>query len=149
LEFANLEIAGAADRDRTGMAEGFPKPLRTRYRGGGSWAFDGFASDNAAIDIIEGHHHEIGELAHGSTSSLTRPPRRCRHRRRFGLFSMQSNTGAAALLDANQGRRADHEPAIGAMAAFISDSQNKPDGTAGNTEHPTSAFVVGAGNSNM
>jgi hypothetical protein len=33
-EFANLKIAGPADRYRTGMAKSLPKSLRTLYRSG-------------------------------------------------------------------------------------------------------------------
>jgi hypothetical protein len=38
---------------------------------------------------------------------------------------------------------------IFAATPFITHSQNKIDGTGDITEHPTPAFVVGAGNANM
>jgi hypothetical protein len=70
VEFANFEIAGAADGYRAGVAKSFPKALGTTYRISGTWAFDRFASDDGAIDVIEGHGHEIGDLGHTCVSSL-------------------------------------------------------------------------------
>jgi hypothetical protein len=63
-EFANLKIASAAECYRTCMAKSFPKPLRTLYRGGRTWASDRVTSDDGVIDVIERHDHEMGNLGH-------------------------------------------------------------------------------------
>jgi len=70
VEHANLEIAGAAERDRTRMAKGFPKPLRALDRIGGIRAADGFAGHDLAIGVVARHDHELGDLGHISASSL-------------------------------------------------------------------------------
>jgi len=48
------------------MAKGFPKPLRTPYRGGRTWASNGFTGNDAVIHVIERYDGEIGNLGHGS-----------------------------------------------------------------------------------
>ena len=73
VEFANLEIAGAAERDRACMAKGFPEPLRALDRGGRRWASDGFTRDDAATVVIEGHDFELSNLDHRSAPP-SRPP---------------------------------------------------------------------------
>jgi hypothetical protein len=124
FELAKFEIAGAADGDRPCMAKGFPEPLRARDRGGRRWAFDGFAGDNAAIDVIEGHDHEIGELAHSGTSS-----------HRFSYFK-------GSLLQLRP-------LCLTQINLFIRRSKNKSGGTGNIPEHDLSPVVVGAGNANM
>src|ERR1700688_3160018 len=66
VEFPSLRIAGAAECNRTRMAKCFPKPLRALYRGGRTWASNRFTSDEAVIDVIKWHDHEIGNLGHMS-----------------------------------------------------------------------------------
>jgi hypothetical protein len=70
VEFADLKIGGAAECDGACMAKGFPKRLRALDRSGGTRAFNRFTGDNAAIDVIARHDHEMGDLRHGSASSL-------------------------------------------------------------------------------
>jgi hypothetical protein len=106
------------------MAKGFPEPLRARDRGGRRWAFDGFAGDNAAIDVIERHDHEIGELAHSGTSS----PR---------LSYFTGTLLQVRFLCLRQ------------INPFIRHSKNKSGGTGNIAEHHLSPVVVGAGNANM
>ena len=63
VEFADFKVGSSAERYRTRMAEGFPKPLRALHRSGGTRASDCFASDNAAIDVVKRHDHEMGNFA--------------------------------------------------------------------------------------
>ena len=65
-EFANLKIASPADCYCTSMAKGFPKPLRTPYRGGRTWTSNGVTGDDAVIHVIEQYDGEIGNLGHES-----------------------------------------------------------------------------------
>jgi hypothetical protein len=53
------------------MAKSFPKPLRALNSGGRTRASNSFAGDDAAIDVIEGHDHEIGNFGHTLVSHLT------------------------------------------------------------------------------
>jgi hypothetical protein len=64
VEFANFKIGRAAECYRTCMAKSFPKPLRTLYRGCGTRTSNRFTSDDAAIDVIERHDHELGNFGH-------------------------------------------------------------------------------------
>jgi hypothetical protein len=64
VEFSDPEIGGAAECDGTCMAKGFPKPVRTFYRGSGTRAANRFTSDNAIICVIERQRHELGYLGH-------------------------------------------------------------------------------------
>src|SRR5258708_17462703 len=73
VEFADLEIAGATERDRAGMAKGFPKSLRALDRGGRRRASDRFTRDDVVTDVIEGHNFELSNLGHRSAPP-SRPP---------------------------------------------------------------------------
>jgi hypothetical protein len=65
VEFADLKIAGAAERYRTSMAKYLPKPLRTLYRGGRALAVNGLASsDAAAIIEIKRQCYEKSDFGH-------------------------------------------------------------------------------------
>jgi hypothetical protein len=66
VEIAGRRITGAAERDRTGMAQYFPKTLRTFYRGCGAWTFYGFTNNYVAVRNIEWQRHEICNSGHGS-----------------------------------------------------------------------------------
>jgi hypothetical protein len=66
VEFADLEIGSAAQRYRTSMAKYLPKPSRTLYCGGRTWASNRFTSDDGVIDVIERHDHEMSNLGHKS-----------------------------------------------------------------------------------
>jgi len=68
VEFADLEIGGAAERYRTSVTKYLPKPLRTRYRGGRARAVNGFTSRDATISEIEGQSHERNDLCHSRCS---------------------------------------------------------------------------------
>jgi hypothetical protein len=70
IEYADLEIAGAAERYRACMAEEFPKGLRMLNGFGGTWTFYGGTGNDAVIRIIERYCHELDDLGHKS-SSLT------------------------------------------------------------------------------
>jgi hypothetical protein len=109
-EFASLKIASAAECYRTCVAKSFPKPLRTLYRGGRTRASNRFTSDDAAIDVIERHDHELDNLGHGK-SSLGEISGSVFHR----LF-LKPIGSAVSLFDANQRRRA---PQNGAPSSSV------------------------------
>jgi hypothetical protein len=88
VEFANFKIGRAAECYRTCMAKSFPKPLRTLYRGCGTRTSKRFTSDDAAIDVIERHDHELGNFGH--TPFLPNTAQRQPRRRHFGLFSLMN-----------------------------------------------------------
>jgi hypothetical protein len=62
--FADLKIGRAAECYGACMAKGFPKPVRTRYRGSGSRTFDGFTRDDAIVGVIKRHDYEMGDFGH-------------------------------------------------------------------------------------
>jgi hypothetical protein len=64
VEFAYLEIASAAVRDRTSMAKYLPKSLRTLYRSGWTRAINGFTRSDSAINEIEGQRPERNDFCH-------------------------------------------------------------------------------------
>jgi hypothetical protein len=64
VEFAYLEIASAAVRDRTSMAKYLPKGLRTLYRSGWTRANNGFTRSDSAINEIEGQRPERNDFCH-------------------------------------------------------------------------------------
>jgi hypothetical protein len=65
VEFADLKIAGAAERYRTSMAKYLPKPLRTLYRGGRALAVNRLtSSDAAAIIEIKRQCYEKSDFGH-------------------------------------------------------------------------------------
>jgi hypothetical protein len=70
VEFANLEIGRADERDSASMAEYPPKPLRTFYCGRGARAFNRFTSGNAAINEIERQCNEKSDFCHRSPALL-------------------------------------------------------------------------------
>ncbi|MEH2567706.1 hypothetical protein [Bradyrhizobium sp. AZCC 2289] len=98
VEHASLEIAGAAERDRTRMAKGFPKPLRALDRIGGTRAADGIAGHDLAIDVVARHDHELGDLGHVSASSVKPQSRERRH----CLLPVNLLAATASRFDANQ-----------------------------------------------
>ena len=53
MEIAGSWITSAAERDRAGIAQHFPKTVRTLYRGCGTWTFYRFTDNDAAVSNIE------------------------------------------------------------------------------------------------
>jgi hypothetical protein len=102
-EFSDLEIAGPAERDGTGMTEGFPERLRTLDRIDRTWASERFTGDDVVTDVVERHDHELDDLGHR--------PRFLRHTvvslwpHGDGLSVFQVIASAAADFDANQVRK--------------------------------------------
>ena len=102
VEFANFKISRAAECYRTCMAKSFPKPLRTLYRGCGTRTSNRFTSDDAAIDVIERHDHELGNF--GYTPFL--PNRNARgDSRAAGTLASQLNERSDSHCDLNHGMR--------------------------------------------
>jgi hypothetical protein len=66
VEIARGWIASATERDRTCMAQHFPKTVRTLYRGCRAWTFYRFTDNDAAVGNIERQRHEICNSGHGS-----------------------------------------------------------------------------------
>jgi hypothetical protein len=64
IEFPPFEIAGAAERNGTGMTKEFPLSLRGLDRGRGIGADDRFRGDETAIDEIKSQGHETGDFGH-------------------------------------------------------------------------------------
>jgi hypothetical protein len=58
-EIAGRWITSATKRDRSRMAQYFPKTLRTPYRSGRAWTFYRFTNDDAAVSNIEWQRDEI------------------------------------------------------------------------------------------
>ncbi len=98
VEFANLKIASPADCYRTCMAKGFPKRLRMLYRGGRTWASNRFTSDDAVIDVIERHDHEVGNLGHRFALPRSHPQRACASTRRASGSNLHGGSSHVTVL---------------------------------------------------
>ena len=64
VEFTLLEIAGAAERNGTGMSQDLPQPLRRLYRDRRTCAVNGFTGDKAAIAEVKSQCHEMSDFGH-------------------------------------------------------------------------------------
>jgi hypothetical protein len=64
VEFALLEIAGAAERYCPGVPEKLPLPLCRLDRERGTCAVNGFTGNKPAIDEIESQCNETGDFDH-------------------------------------------------------------------------------------
>jgi hypothetical protein len=64
VEFALLEIAGAAERSRAGMPQDFPLSLRGLYRGRGTCTVNGFTGSKGAVDEVKSQCHEMNDFGH-------------------------------------------------------------------------------------
>ena len=63
-EFPFAEIAGAAERDRTGVTENLPLPLRGLYSERRTTAVDQLAVDKTSVDKIESQGLETHDFSH-------------------------------------------------------------------------------------
>jgi hypothetical protein len=64
IECSLFEIAGAAERNGTGVTEQFPLPLRSLYRGHGICADDRFRSNKVTVDEIKSYCYEMSDFGH-------------------------------------------------------------------------------------
>jgi hypothetical protein len=63
-EFTLLEIAGAAERNGTGMTKQLPLPQRRLDRSRGVSAVNAFAGNKDAVDEVESQGHEVSDFGH-------------------------------------------------------------------------------------
>jgi hypothetical protein len=63
-EFPFAEIAGAAERDRTGVTENLPLPLRGLYGVRRTAAVNELSVEQTAVDKIEGQGLEANDFGH-------------------------------------------------------------------------------------
>jgi hypothetical protein len=64
VEFTLLEIAGAAERNSTGMTKQPPLPLRRLDRSRGVSAVNAFPGNKNAVDEVESQGHEVSDFSH-------------------------------------------------------------------------------------
>ena len=64
VEFALLEIAGAAEGNGAGVTEQLPLPLRRLDRECRIFAVNGFTGYKATVDEIESQCHEMSDFGH-------------------------------------------------------------------------------------
>src|SRR4029077_1985891 len=101
VEFADLEIAGPTERDRAGVAEGFPESLRALDRGGRRCASDGFTRDDVVTDVIERHSFELSNLGHSSAPPRAQPANTVAGRVSAEFFPACCKDGPLVLMEIN------------------------------------------------
>lgn len=96
VESCLCKIAGAAERDGTGVTEYLPLPLRGLDRCRGSCAFDGFPGDQAAVDEIKGERKKMSDFSHDGCPAAKAGWTVISRRHRRVPFSVRSGFGGRA-----------------------------------------------------